>query len=197
MNESSRNASPAETPRSGHSPCRLDWCTWTDCRGDHYAGVGGPQWPGVIATAYGADRAPQVAAAPTWGESDGLDPAVVLYVEGGSQRLEWTCDLRPAEALALAHELLRAAAAVGDADGPPKVEADESLCDVIEGLHKLDRGPGSTDAMRVIDQGSPMTQAAQDLLRAVDKAEADALAAHEDGVCNLSEWSCSHCEAAL
>ena len=31
---------------------------------------------------------------------------------------------------------------------------------------------------------------------AVLRAEAEALRAHEAGECHLSEWSCSHCEAA-
>ena len=31
---------------------------------------------------------------------------------------------------------------------------------------------------------------------AVARAEAEALRAHESGECHLSEWSCSHCEAA-
>ena len=31
---------------------------------------------------------------------------------------------------------------------------------------------------------------------AVAAAEAEALRAHEAGTCHLSEWSCSHCEAA-
>ena len=31
---------------------------------------------------------------------------------------------------------------------------------------------------------------------AVARAEAEALRAHESGTCHLSEWSCSHCEAA-
>ena len=31
---------------------------------------------------------------------------------------------------------------------------------------------------------------------AVLRAEAEALRAHEAGTCHLSEWSCSHCEAA-
>jgi len=32
--------------------------------------------------------------------------------------------------------------------------------------------------------------------QAVADAEAEALRAHEAGECHLSEWSCSHCEAA-
>ena len=31
---------------------------------------------------------------------------------------------------------------------------------------------------------------------AIERAEAEALRAHEAGTCHLSEWSCSHCEAA-
>ena len=31
---------------------------------------------------------------------------------------------------------------------------------------------------------------------AIERAEAEALRAHEAGTCRLSEWSCSHCEAA-
>ena len=31
---------------------------------------------------------------------------------------------------------------------------------------------------------------------AIERAEAEALRAHEAGECHLSEWSCSHCEAA-
>ena len=32
--------------------------------------------------------------------------------------------------------------------------------------------------------------------QAVADAEAEALRLHEAGECHLSEWSCSHCEAA-
>ena len=32
--------------------------------------------------------------------------------------------------------------------------------------------------------------------QAVADAEAEALRLHEAGGCHLSEWSCSHCEAA-
>ena len=32
--------------------------------------------------------------------------------------------------------------------------------------------------------------------QAVADAEAEALRAHEAGTCHLSEWSCTHCEAA-
>ena len=31
---------------------------------------------------------------------------------------------------------------------------------------------------------------------AIERAEAEALRAHEAGTCHLSEWSCSHCETA-
>lgn len=31
---------------------------------------------------------------------------------------------------------------------------------------------------------------------AIERAEAEALRAHEAGTCHLSEWSCTHCEAA-
>lgn len=34
-----------------------------------------------------------------------------------------------------------------------------------------------------------------ELLVAIDQAEAEALAQHQRGECHLSEWSCSHCEA--
>ena len=33
-----------------------------------------------------------------------------------------------------------------------------------------------------------------DLLDAVEAAEARALAEHKAGACHLSEWSCSYCE---
>jgi len=35
---------------------------------------------------------------------------------------------------------------------------------------------------------------APDILALLDAAEAEALAAHRAGTCQLSEWSCSHCE---
>ena len=31
---------------------------------------------------------------------------------------------------------------------------------------------------------------------AIERAEVEVLWAHEAGTCRLSEWSCSHCEAA-
>ena len=33
-----------------------------------------------------------------------------------------------------------------------------------------------------------------DMFAVIDRAYADAQAAHEAGTCHLSEWSCSHCE---
>ena len=33
-------------------------------------------------------------------------------------------------------------------------------------------------------------------VEACERAEAEALRAHEAGTCHLSEWSCSHCESA-
>jgi hypothetical protein len=92
--------------------CRVAWCLNAPCNGDHFASVGGLFWPGVTATAYTNDRAPQISVAPTWGECDGLEPAVLLYVEGGTLSQEWGVDLRPEEALRLAQELLRAVEAL-------------------------------------------------------------------------------------
>lgn len=34
------------------------------------------------------------------------------------------------------------------------------------------------------------------LVAAVTAAEADARRQHDEGLCHLSEWSCSHCEVA-
>ena len=36
---------------------------------------------------------------------------------------------------------------------------------------------------------------ADDLLAAIENAEATALTEHDEGRCHLSEWSCSYCEA--
>lgn len=35
------------------------------------------------------------------------------------------------------------------------------------------------------------------LISAVERAEAEALAAHEAGACHLSEWSCSWCPGGM
>ena len=36
----------------------------------------------------------------------------------------------------------------------------------------------------------------RECVAAIERAEAEALRLHEAGECHLSEWSCSHCEAA-
>lgn len=88
------------------------WCVSAlPCRGDHFANPGGEAWPGVNATGSPEQEGPLVAPAPTWGAFDGLAPAVVLYIYGGSHELDASIDLRPDEARRLAEQLVRAAEA--------------------------------------------------------------------------------------
>ena len=54
------------------------------------------------------------------------------------------------------------------------------------------RGRVSAAVARDSHGGGGVVSVAQ----AVADAEAEALRAHEAGTCHLSEWSCSHCEAA-
>jgi len=49
--------------------------------------------------------------------------------------------------------------------------------------------PMSGDTFDLAGMGARVTAA-------IERAEAEALRAHEAGECHLSEWSCSHCEAA-
>jgi hypothetical protein len=101
MTTSSLTASPGTTCPS--------WCVTPDCGGDHYAASGSAKWPAVKATAYpkGGDHA--IVAFPTWGQCDGLEPAVALYLDGD---LEVTIDLTPDEAKTLIARLSAALEAV-------------------------------------------------------------------------------------
>jgi hypothetical protein len=91
------------------------WCVRPVCDGDHFANPGGDAWPGVVATGWPEQRAPRLAPAPTWGEVDGLEPGVVIWIEGGWSDYDISIDLRPSEARNLAFELTRAAEAAEQA----------------------------------------------------------------------------------
>jgi len=95
--------------------CAVTWCVWPDCTGDHYAGPGEGDWPAVQATAYAPDGPEHVFVSPTWGQQDGLAPAVNLWLHRvsptGVDLLSEAVDLTPDEADALAANLLRAAEA--------------------------------------------------------------------------------------
>ena len=89
------------------------WCVLgDDCRGDHWARVTGPAWPAVTPTADPRGQRPEVAFAPTWGEGDGLPPAVLLYIHGDGEDL--SLDFRLEEARALCDLLARATRAVAE-----------------------------------------------------------------------------------
>lgn len=62
------------------------------------------------ATGWSGNDTPDMTAFPTWGEIDGLAPAVALFLEG--ERIEHTIDMTPSEARLLAERLIRAAEAV-------------------------------------------------------------------------------------
>lgn len=90
--------------------CPVPWCINDDTdRGDHSAGPATDAWPGVVATAYDLDERPHLSPAPTWGQCEGLAPAVVLYIQSSRLNTEWSADFTPAEARQLAAELVRAA----------------------------------------------------------------------------------------
>lgn len=89
------------------------WCERqsVDC-GDHWANPGSERWPTVRATGWPAKGIPTLTAHPTWGEVDRLAPAVTIWLYGDDQwELDESIDLTPAEAIAVAHNLLRAAEA--------------------------------------------------------------------------------------
>ncbi len=95
------------------------WCQRSgpaECGGDHWASPGDGDWLDIEATGYQPQDAREfVSAAPTWGEVDGLAPAVqVLFRRVSLENVaiaEETFDLTPEEAEALANQILRAAAA--------------------------------------------------------------------------------------
>lgn len=98
--------------------CLVEWCVRSsaeECGGDHWSSPGDGEWPEVEATAYQPCGREFVAVGPTWGEMDGLAPAVVLQFRRDAERehneVEDTFDLTPDEAEALAANLLRAAEA--------------------------------------------------------------------------------------
>ena len=102
MTESSTIAVP-ETP---NTVCP-SWCvSGSNCRRDHFSTPGSAEWPSVRATGYAAGGEFTVCAHPTWGEIDGLQPCVSLWVQG--ERLDESIDLTPAEARRLAARILAA-----------------------------------------------------------------------------------------
>lgn len=97
-------------PATGEQITHPEWCAHlATCRGDHLADVGSFDWPIVDATAAALTdaEAAQVAAAPTWDSSLGLDPAVVLHVTTAAGN-DVAVDMTPDEALALVDSLVRA-----------------------------------------------------------------------------------------
>ncbi len=86
------------------------WCVSDHCNTDHWAEPGSRRWPAVKATGWPGHDTPDMTAFPTWGEIDGLAPAVALYLEG--ERIDHTIDMTPDQARQLAAHLVRAADAV-------------------------------------------------------------------------------------
>lgn len=97
--------------------CPVEWCVRGSaeaCGGDHYSSPGEGAWPEVEATAWQPGGPEFITVGPTWGEVDGLAPAVVMHFSRrgeGHNELDDTFDLTPDEAEALAANLLRAAEA--------------------------------------------------------------------------------------
>jgi hypothetical protein len=91
------------------TPCPA-WCENPSCGGDHYS-IPGTNWPGVKATAWPQGGNHEVVAYPTWGEIDGLRPAVCLFIDGD---LKVNIDLTPAEAQQLIERFQTALAAVAE-----------------------------------------------------------------------------------
>lgn len=98
--------------------CRVPWCVRDSaeaCGGDHWSSPGAGDWPNVEATAYQSNGSEYVAVGPTWGELDGLAPAVLVMFSRVSRQnvaeVEETFELRPDEAEAVGAHLVRAAAA--------------------------------------------------------------------------------------
>lgn len=86
-------------------PCPA-WCVNPECNTDHWPEPGCDAWPAIQATAWPSDGTPSLTPHPTWGEIDGLEPAVSLWLE--SHDCDKTIDLTPDEAEALATQLLAA-----------------------------------------------------------------------------------------
>jgi hypothetical protein len=73
-----------------------DWCVSDNCRGDHTSDPGSAKWPSIRATGYAPGGEFTVCPHPTWGEVDGLQPCVSLWVQG--QRVDESIDLTLDEA---------------------------------------------------------------------------------------------------
>lgn len=88
------------------------WCTTQsdDCT-EHWGAPGSPSWPEIPVTGdveiYGELI---VSPYPRWGEGDGLEPFVVVWMNG--DQIDEDIALIPSEARAMADQLIRAADAV-------------------------------------------------------------------------------------
>ncbi|MFJ9315743.1 hypothetical protein ACIRN4_16250 [Pimelobacter simplex] len=98
--------------------CRVPWCvrdSAEECGGDHWSSPGWGDWPDVEATAYQPNGREYVAVGPTWGEIDGLAPAVLIVFSRVSlenvAEMEESFELTPDEAVKVARVLLAAAQA--------------------------------------------------------------------------------------
>lgn len=98
--------------------CPVPWCvreSAEECGGDHWSSPGWGDWPDVEATAYQPNGREYVAVGPTWGEIDGLTPAVLMMFSRVSldnvAEMEESFELTPDEAVKVARVLLAAARA--------------------------------------------------------------------------------------
>lgn len=96
--------------------CPVPWCVQEsaeECGGDHRSSPGWGDWPDVEATAYQSNCREYVAVGPTWGEIDGLAPAVLMMFSRVSldnvAEMEESFELTPDEAVKVARLLLAAA----------------------------------------------------------------------------------------
>ncbi|WP_418063182.1 hypothetical protein [Pimelobacter simplex] len=96
--------------------CPVAWCVQEsaeECGGDHRSSPGWGDWPDVEATAYQPNGREYVAVGPTWGEIDGLAPAVLVTFSRVSAEnvaeMEETFELTPDEAAEVARLLIAAA----------------------------------------------------------------------------------------
>lgn len=111
---------------SAQRPCGVEWCTWNDCRGDHWSSPGENRWPNVEATSYSADGRQYATPAPTRCEMDGLSPAVLVWLQRISSDnvavLDETFEFTPDEARQLAARLVAAADAAETSVGARQVQ---------------------------------------------------------------------------
>lgn len=103
-------ATPTKTVTLAGDACP-SWCANEPCSdGEHWAEPGTVTWPGITATSDADQGAPTFTAYPSYDGTTCPAPGVSLWIEG--ERVDFAAELTPVEAMALAHNLMRAAQVV-------------------------------------------------------------------------------------